>query len=255
MATVGGDAVFQLVEGGRVFECRIDLASGDASMIVDGLDAYKPTAKTKVQGQGTYTILFSNVDNELRLWVNGQFVKFEGTTVYPPLGNVLPTLADLKPVGISGENASFIVSDLMLYRDIYYIADTQFEPKPALDRKQVITDFKTFFDRKNLDLMQNPGLVLKNPAYWHLFRDENMKKVMLKMDADQFLTLGDNSSKSEDGRLWVKERNSGQVHYVDRNLLIGKAVFIFWPHSWSKIPGTSIPFPFFPNFSEMGLVR
>jgi len=42
---------------------------------------------------------------------------------------------------------------------------------------------------------------------------------------------------------------------VPRDLLIGKALFIYWPHSWNRIPYVNIPFPFFPNFGRMGLVR
>jgi signal peptidase I len=61
--------------------------------------------------------------------------------------------------------------------------------------------------------------------------------------------LGDNSPASSDARLWNGEK------YVARELLIGQALFIFWPHSFHQIPGTGIPFPFFPNFARMGLIR
>ena len=43
--------------------------------------------------------------------------------------------------------------------------------------------------------------------------------------------------------------------YMDRRLLIGKALCVYWPHSWNRIPGTPIPFPLFPNFADMRLVR
>ena len=45
--------------------------------------------------------------------------------------------------------------------------------------------------------------------------------------------------------------------WVERKLLIGKALFIYWPHSWHKVTlwGHDIPFPYFPNFQKMGLVR
>ena len=68
---------------------------------------------------------------------------------------------------------------------------------------------------------------------------------------NQFFPLGDNSPFSADGRLW------GTTHFVDRRLLIGKALFIYWPHGLDKIPGTEIPFPYgmFPNFRSMGFVR
>ena len=61
--------------------------------------------------------------------------------------------------------------------------------------------------------------------------------------------LGDNSPMSQDARLWEGEK------FVGRELMIGKALMVFWPHSFNQIPGTSIPFPFFPNFARMGLIR
>ena len=62
--------------------------------------------------------------------------------------------------------------------------------------------------------------------------------------------LGDNSAKSKDGRLWGAAEVLGQPR-----LLIGKALFIYWPHSWNKIPYVNLPFPYFPNVARMGLVR
>jgi len=56
--------------------------------------------------------------------------------------------------------------------------------------------------------------------------------------------LGDNSAKSKDGRLW------GREFWVPRDLLIGKAMFIYWPHSWDRIPYVNIPFPYFPKFQS-----
>ena len=69
------------------------------------------------------------------------------------------------------------------------------------------------------------------------------------LKADQFLMLGDNSANSQDGRLW------GGGYWVDRDLLIGKALFIYWPHSWHEIPYVNVPCPYFPNFGRMRLVR
>ena len=43
--------------------------------------------------------------------------------------------------------------------------------------------------------------------------------------------------------------------YLERQMLIGKALCVYWPHSWNRIPGTPIPFPLFPNFEDMRLVR
>ena len=70
------------------------------------------------------------------------------------------------------------------------------------------------------------------------------------LEEDQFFVLGDNSAFSKDSRLWGHDN-----HYVPRELLIGKALFIYWPHSYDRIPYLDIPFPFFPNFKDMGFVR
>ena len=73
---------------------------------------------------------------------------------------------------------------------------------------------------------------------------------------DQFFVMGDNSAESSDARLWGRD-HPGQVRgqYLERRLLIGKALTVYWPHSWNRIPGTPIPFPLFPNFQDMRLVR
>ena len=59
--------------------------------------------------------------------------------------------------------------------------------------------------------------------------------------------------RQEQGRAAVGAPND---YWVPPQLLIGKALFIYWPHSWDRIPYfNSIPCPYFPNFSRMGLVR
>jgi signal peptidase I len=71
------------------------------------------------------------------------------------------------------------------------------------------------------------------------------------------LVLGDNSPESKDCRLWMMgDARSGVPGgpYLDRRLLIGKAVCVFWPHSWGSIPGLPM-LPGWPNFGDMRLVR
>jgi signal peptidase I len=82
------------------------------------------------------------------------------------------------------------------------------------------------------------------------------ERLEFPLEADQFFVLGDNSAASKDSRMWI------EGHHVDRNLLIGKALAIFWPHavpaSWSipvKIGGSEVRLPSWPNFARMGFVR
>ena len=97
------------------------------------------------------------------------------------------------------------------------------------------------------------------------FSDGNMRTVDIslarpsqsKSAMDQFFVLGDNSAQSQDGRLWCTDpafHGRDREYYVDRELLIGKALFIYWPHGW-KIPYVPLPFNPIPNFRRMHLVR
>ena len=69
--------------------------------------------------------------------------------------------------------------------------------------------------------------------------------------------MGDNSPESKDSRLWMMPGFAGDHPggpYLDRRLLIGKAVSVFWPHSWGSIPLLKM-LPGFPNFGDMRIVR
>jgi signal peptidase I len=246
-----GQAVLELVEGGWRMHCRLDVATGKAMLTVedsarhtaqtiDGKD-YGPTAQTAVRGPGKHEIIFSNCDDQLRLWVDGKVVSFDTTTCYAPLNNGQPHddsfASDFSPVGVGSQGAGLRVSHLKVLRDIYYIAekDTHFSAGSAL------TDFQ------QSDVSRR---VLFDSSLWGAF--DHMQVVEFPLKQDQFLALGDNSPKSKDGRLWGRE---GFDYFVRRELLIGKALYIYWPHSWNKLPGTNIPCPMFPNFARMRFVR
>ncbi len=237
-----GEALFELVEGGRRFQCRIDVATGMASLrILDPeVSDFRPTARTEVRGRSVHEIRFSNCDDQLLLWVDGSPVAFDAPSGYPRLGNVQPRQADLAPVRIgSAGGAGLRVSRLKIFRDIYYIAERTGQTS---DGGHGMTDFKAPLHD-----------TLTDPSIWpRAFDPRNIEEASFLLEADQFLALGDNSARSKDGRLWEKE---GFDPFVSRDLLIGKALYIYWPHSWDRLPGTSIPFPLFPNFPRMGLVR
>ena len=240
--TDSGEAVFELVEGGRRFRCRIDVATGKATLGISGLDAYHPTATTGVRGGGKHKIIFANIDDQLRLWVGRREVEFDAPTTYDPLDNTRPTKADLAPVGIAANGAGLHVSKLKIFRDIYYIAQRE--------QHSLIADF----ERGNLTTAEDAHEVLSEPKHWRLFfGDVNMREVTFELHSDQFLALGDNSAKSQDGRLW--RTPIANEFYVDRDLLIGKAMFIYWPDTPYKIHLSRFSLPFFPNFPEMGFVR
>ncbi len=240
-----GQVVLELVEGGRAMQCRIDLAAGTAELSIDGLDGFGPKGTTAVRGPGEYEVTFANVDDQLRLWIDGALIRFgdsDAATCYPPLDNKIPRhtrkTSDLTPVGIGSEGAALEVRGLRIFRDIYYIAI----------RRGPGNRGRTFCDYTEIPAPLPK--VLSDPQYWNVFA--TLREVEFSLDEDQFLALGDNSAKSSDSRFWEGERFE---YFVSRELLIGKALFIYWPHTWHRIPYKNIFFPFFPNYARMGFVR
>jgi signal peptidase I len=266
--SASGKAIAELVKGGRHFQCRFDLASGKAELSISGdvaeAQQFHPKATTEVKGVGTHTVIFSNVDDELRLWVDGSVVAFDAPTTYDSakLRDHIPTSDDLSPVGIGADGAAVDVLHIKVLRDIYYIADCREslpnqKPRtyPPINPRQQppLTDFTDRF----------PDLA--NPADWKEdFSSDNMATVETTLAPDpanpakdQFFVLGDNSAQSQDGRLWASDpfwRGGTRQYWVDRELFIGKALFIYWPHGW-KIPYVPLPFNPVPYFQRMHLVR
>jgi signal peptidase I len=219
-----GELVLELVKGGRKFQARIDVGTGDARLVIPGLDSYQPAAKNVIDGAGTYAFRFANIDEQLWLFVDDEPIEFDGATTYEPLDNYEPVTdpqlsrfgaTDLAPAGIASNQADVRVSHLRIKRDLFY---TRPEQDDAINEIVLA-------DKDNDEL-------------------------------DQFFMLGDNSPASKDGRMW------GPVDYVERRLLIGKAIYIYWPHgipaSFSfpvNLFGSKKYLPFWPNVGRMERVR
>jgi len=241
-----GETILELVEGGRRMQCRIDVATGQALLSISG-ESFRRTGATPISRPGTYDVLFVNVDDQLWLWVDDKRVAFDGPTTYEPLGNTIPQPADCAPVGIATLGADVQISHIKVLRDIYYIADRSMNPgEPLCDYRAPYEHFRDFSQPSIREFLSDPN------GWPAAFSDKSMPGETFSLGEDQFLVLGDNSAQSKDSRLWSKEKC-----YVDRELLIGKAVFIYWPHSWDAvwIGGARIPFPFFPHFKRMEFVR
>ncbi len=245
-----GEIVFELVEGGRRFQCVIDVATGVASLAIDGDSSLgNPKAETKLRGTGRYQIRFANVDDQLRLWIDGREIEFDSATVYDPLGNHIPTEADLLPAGVASRGVAMEIHRLRLLRDLYYIAVKN-------HMGHILADFEYSrwqeYTPQGLPIPPNFDKILSTPEKWEEFFGSFDTTVQFELGEGEFLALGDNSGESRDSRLWA---NAETDPCVPRDLLIGKALFVYWPHSEGRIPGTSIPFPFFPNFKRMWVIR
>ncbi|MCA9241381.1 MAG: hypothetical protein KDA37_14330, partial [Planctomycetales bacterium] len=275
-----GNLILELVESGRRFRCTLDVATGQAvlSAIPFGQTSptagFAPTASTRVKNQGAYHLRFANVDDQLLLWVNGKLVSFDSSTQYdseelfgenaglaPQASDENP--GDLSPVAIGAQELDASVSRLSVWRDIYYIADKNTPDDPKENRDLgIVSDFLVLRLGDHLGVVTDRGVVrldqmLEDPAYWYAFDARQIKE--FELDKDLFFVMGDNSAASSDARLWaIGNCNAPGVPggaYLERQLLTGKAVCVYWPHSFSRVPGTGIPFPLFPNFADMRLIR
>lgn len=271
-----GRLTLELVEAGCRFRCTFDVADGTAELTAvpfDGGDAVSIARcdRTGVKGDGRHTLRLANVDNRLTVWVDDSVLGFDAPTDYDAnqllatSGAILPRSSqenpgDLSPAGVGAEGMEATVENLVLWRDIYYIA----EKATFGNRSPNFTpsDFELAGDEFDIAVKTDNGNVplpdlLRDPELWDAFRARRAQQFQLS--DDQFFVMGDNSAASSDARLWANGNgNRGGVPggpYLERKMLIGKAVCVYWPHSFDKVPGTSLPFPLFPNVGDMRLVR
>lgn len=249
----GGEATLELVESGRRHQCHFDLATGTATLAIVGLPEFKAQAQTRVRAPGRASLRFANVDDQLLLWVNDSLVSFDRPTTYDPGEFRGPADADWSPAGIATKGVAARVEHLRLLRDIYYIADT-----PQTQNSFIVNDYYSLPALRQGD---NVPLFMEHDVDGGL---PKMHPIEFKLHENQFLALGDNSPKSKDSRLWTgRDAQNELEYYVHRDLLVGKAMFIYWPHAWAPdwawgvtVRGFgTVHLPFYPNVSRMQFIR
>ncbi len=228
-----GSLSIDLVEAGVAHRCQIDLSTGEARLAIAGVaaaDAAK--ARTRIRGKGSWKLLFANVDDELTLFVDDRKVEFDRPAVWAETIDEAavrqPYDGEIEP-GMNGSGDLTPVG-IRVTGAAVQVADLR-----------VLRDL---YYIGALDVGTRPG---------ELIERDRLEFPLLE---DQFLVLGDNSAASKDSRMWIAG------HHVDRELLIGRAMAIFWPHAipaqWSipvKIGGFQLRLPSWPNFARMGTVR
>ena len=98
-----GRVRLELVEGGVVNHCLIDLATGKATLSHD--ETVIGEQSCRINGPGTYEVSFANVDERLTLVVDGRGVFGDGVTYEGSEKHPAPTAADLAPVAIAAKGA------------------------------------------------------------------------------------------------------------------------------------------------------
>lgn len=266
----------EIVEAGIRYQCEIDLTDGTAVLSIvgdealsfsgDGQRAATVSAETSVRAGSRHWIRFTNADDQLVLWVDDQEVPFEGPSTfdhrdfrspdedYPRYSQQHPL--DAAPVGIAVRGGSATIHRLKVDRDKYYIATQQ--TAEGLFDYDLGTYMRLSGERAGIQAIQS---LMADRDQWDRFAGwKSRRTVTFELDEDQFFPMGDNSPESKDARCWVDEFNRfhspdpdaylwADVNYVPRDLLVGKAIMVFWPHPWNE------PVPFTPNFKRIGLIR
>lgn len=252
-----------LVEGGIVNRCEIDLATGTANLFHDGKALSSSPSAKLIEGTGAHAFSFANVDNRLTLLVDGRPAFGDGITYEDaPNTHPSPTAADLSPVGITAVGASVSVSDLVLKRDIYYTLNPGSPDYGNLWDDRMPRSTEELFD------------LLAEPSRFSTL--VNLPTKDYDIGPNRFLMLGDNSPESRDSRGWntddrrvpsvpIEEPNAGwdtsnrMSWEVPREMLTGKAFFIYWPHGQPIWPDIRISrdfrIPFLPYVQRMKWIR
>jgi signal peptidase I len=275
------ELVMKLVEAGINYRCSIDLKTGIATLSIDddgrakpfeaeaGSNSANPTAQTVVRAGQSVQLRFSNCDDQLNLWVAGDLVEFDRPTAFDARSfrsgaNDRPYYskqdpADAAPVAIAVRGGKSTIQSLRIDRDKYYIAtDNANSGIYDYDLSKLRQSAgRTVSLREIQDLFTAPAQ-WSGADVW-----ESRRSVTFELEEDQFFPMGDNSPESLDARCWAGSRPQFQMPrgvnedawrwsndpFVPRELLVGKALVVFWPHSWNS------PVPFTPNFKRMKLIR
>ncbi|HEV7280879.1 MAG TPA: S26 family signal peptidase [Pirellulaceae bacterium] len=269
-----GAVALVLIEGGRRHVCTIDLATGVATATMeeggevrafsDGAGESYPvvTARTNVVGPGRRSVRFANCDDQLYLWVDGRSIEwdrpgtFERAAARPAWSPEDP--GDLAPARIGAKNTSLAVEALRVFRDVYYISLeggagdfrglADYEELERLVRMPLPGEFAgSRGDIEDPFFLKMPlAEKFKNYRAWAsepLFATDNYRVTEYQIGEDCFMPLGDNSPASQDARYWPEP-------CVPRDLMIGEALCIYWPHAWNR------PIPMItPNVSRMKFIR
>lgn len=249
----GGSIAFDLVEGGVHFQCSVDLATGEAVLSTHGDngeikfdtdDGQPPSAMTRLKGSGRYRVRYIHMDDMLYLWINDRYVDFNGSSyVRNAQRRPIPKFSesdpgDSEPLGVGAKSAEVRINRLKVLRDVFYVA-------PFTDTASGDSNIRNETGQSPLLLTriyENPRL-WKTPQARAVFDRPVSDQPVFELEQGQYFPMGDNSPASQDARIW------DGPHYVDEDFLIGRAMFIYWPHSLNR------PIRFFPNFGRMGFIR
>ncbi|QDV72454.1 signal peptidase I [Botrimarina mediterranea] len=262
-----GEVSLDLVEAGTHYGVTIDVATGEASLWRRAFESDEreelASVSTSVRGAGNHAVRLANFDNQLMLWVDGSLVgepvDYEDAASDAESPAAVPRTSDadegdLAPAGVAISGGKLKVDRLRLWRDGYYIAMSHTDHSDGLITDLTTTAFEGLTSLSPGDAVQALPI---EPSLWEAFARRHHRDFDVK--EGQLFVMGDNSGWSLDARLWAGGNNRNGGHpggpYLERKQLVGKAICVYWPHSWYSVPFTRQMVPAWPNFEDMRLVR
>jgi signal peptidase I len=308
-----GTLLLDLVEGGVHYQCQVDVSNGKATLLIDdgrgmfmaadGRQLKQLTGQTGMTGPGRYQLRFSNVDNELRLWVDNERIDLDGPGTYQSDVLRTPQLTekdplDRAPLGIGSRQLAMTVHRMKVYRDLYYVATgggnaleftlSEDEFFPLGDNSPESKDARLWttdvLDEFSSDVAIKLGVRIANetgpPRIAQLMPfggahavDIRPGDVILSIDGIPIsnrtalldLMKGDykrgrnvnyrpgrtiNLELDRGGETIMRVVTLGLLPSFHRDLLVGEALMIYWPHPW-RVKSL----PLIPHFKRMGLIR
>jgi signal peptidase I len=164
--------------------------------------------------------------------------------------NPIPTERDLAPAALAVRDATVEASDLVLKRDIYYT-----QSPGRIDYGIVWEDRYPRTPVELFDFLADPS---RFPSL------ANVRSREYEIGPDRYFMMGDNSPRSKDSRGWgtddsAWDSSERKSHEVPRQLLTGKAFFVYWPHGVPVWPGIALGpdtrVPFRPYVERMKRIR
>lgn len=256
-----------LVDAGEHFGVTIRAEDGAARFWRRAFESEESVeiaaASTPVRPGSSYRLRLANFDDRLLLWVNDQVIEAdaayetsqsqgEGPASLPRSSDT--DEGDLAPVGVGVSGGGATVTRLAVWRDGYYLATNHKLARSVFTTDLPLSAFEPEDQRNWRRSIQN---LSRDPELWYAL--EYRRSVDFPVAESQLFVMGDNSGHSLDARLWAggNGRNSGRPGgpYLERTQLVGKAICVYWPHSWYSLPMTGRRVPAWPNFADMRLVR
>ena len=221
-----GSVMLQLAEGGLGFECRFDLAEGTATLTYSDLEK----EATKLPFDPAEKSTEPDVAPALRVAQTTLGKNASGKVLFANVDDQLLVWVDGELLKFDGPT-TYSTPHNHIRNDADHLRPVRLGAQGAtlrVDHLRVMRDVYYIATHNNMMIDQDNG-------------------VTFEIGADQFFAMGDNSPASQDSRIW-NQLITDTPHTVDRRMLIGKALFIYWPHSLDY-------FPFCPNIPRMGFVR